>query len=747
MSERFGFGRQTFMTHVEELLEEENLTAEDLGLSSTRELLELLDDFVTILDFKGGRSYVRINQLPEWDKSLAASEGADKAKKTSGQNGKPWKKSRQVKSVRPVKPRRVRKQKQTGEQAEGGQPQAGAAPEPNETPAATPEVATAQEGAPSPAGEPEEKAESRSEGVREPMTAAVVEESTQRDATDEGDGSSVAPLLHEDRSPSPMPHDAADASGSASASIEEARLSEDEATEPTVDRDAGADASADASVDSGQPEGEGSEAALASGVEPDTGTEAEGEHAGFSPVAEADGTSGSAGEAGPADAAGPTDASVDVTRASERPAADLRGIPTSFSDEVHCPTALAATLARVLPFDVWLDKVLDEDWAYAVSTGSVRGTRTEVTFPLRYLHADGTPIEVTIRHSPRAHSGKLWEVVDVDGSSGEDDVLGCASAEPEGAWEELLPPRHDFDQPVSCLREFAATIAIPSWDVLLEDVASVAAPEDWGVPPRGDQGDKDDKDNLLLLKEYLCDTFHRIMRQGKLTESSDGSRAALDTGLRDVRGLDVLLVLRRTIPEEAPGVSAPWTLDSVVSADPLSHALPEQLGDFDVLPAPATYVESLEDVRPAPDALVDLDCRGIALHEMDRLPRPFLETEFSDFPEASALLAKDDLDGLGHLVSKDEKLLGTLGSSLSSSLARSLRAAALGFRPGAPAYNAATDKVELLLPVCLAGDAIDRCVALRPSGPDSYEASSVVSLACARVCARTACPHLPLWLS
>ena len=53
------------------------------------------------------------------------------------------------------------------------------------------------------------------------------------------------------------------------------------------------------------------------------------------------------------------------------------------------------------------------DFRVARSTGTVEGTRSNATFPLRYLQPDGvTPVRVSLRRSAKAVAGKRWSLVD-----------------------------------------------------------------------------------------------------------------------------------------------------------------------------------------------------------------------------------------------------------------------------------------------------------------------------------------------
>ena len=94
---------------MEEALASDQMTADDLGFDSTRDLLEALEVFVKLTIFKGGRIYATIIAQPTWDEALAAFEATD-GKKTAGESsGKPWKRKKADKTLKPVRPKRAKR--------------------------------------------------------------------------------------------------------------------------------------------------------------------------------------------------------------------------------------------------------------------------------------------------------------------------------------------------------------------------------------------------------------------------------------------------------------------------------------------------------------------------------------------------------------------------------------------------------------------------------------------------------------
>ena len=69
-----------------------------------------------------------------------------------------------------------------------------------------------------------------------------------------------------------------------------------------------------------------------------------------------------------------------------------------------------------------------------------------------------------------------------------------------------------------------------SWDKLLEELAALAAPEDWGK-------------GRAALREYLAMRYRRVARQHLVAMTDDGSSAAFDTGLLTADGEPIAAVL------------------------------------------------------------------------------------------------------------------------------------------------------------------------------------------------------------
>ena len=86
LRDALGAGKQTFLPAVEEALAAEHFEAADLGFATTRELLEELDDFISLKVFKGNRIYATVIAQPAWDEALAAGDAPKDAAKAGGKS-------------------------------------------------------------------------------------------------------------------------------------------------------------------------------------------------------------------------------------------------------------------------------------------------------------------------------------------------------------------------------------------------------------------------------------------------------------------------------------------------------------------------------------------------------------------------------------------------------------------------------------------------------------------------------------
>lgn len=245
-------------------------------------------------------------------------------------------------------------------------------------------------------------------------------------------------------------------------------------------------------------------------------------------------------------------------------------LPRDFHADIRCSDEQLSLLYQVLPPNVDPLAVLEEDFRAARSTGALDGTRSNVSFALRYLQADGvTPVRVTLRRSARPVAGKRWALTEVEAGAAEEvglEGLSAAACGPWGAFAEAAPDG------VDPLRALTSTVALGPWDEALSALAALAAPEPWG-------------EGLAVLRDYLTMTVARIVSEGKVAVSPDGAAASFDTGLLTGDGTPIYALLSS-----------------------LEGDIPWQLAEFSTAGAgePALYLTALAEAAfdrsvPAPD--------------------------------------------------------------------------------------------------------------------------------------------------
>lgn len=229
----------------------------------------------------------------------------------------------------------------------------------------------------------------------------------------------------------------------------------------------------------------------------------------------------------PVSTAVPIPAPASAPARPERAHADL---PQDFYADVRCPDEQLSTLYQLLPADVDPMATLEEDFRLARSTHALEGTRSNVTFPLRYQRADGSPVTVTLRRTARPQAGKHWTLAEVTGDAPETVGLEGLSRRVEGAWRAFASDE-DAAAATSPEDELARYAVLGSWNRLLADLAGAAEAENWGT-------------DLHVLKDFLTMAFHRERLQGRLAVTDDGSSAAFDTGLLSPEGEPICAVLK-----------------------------------------------------------------------------------------------------------------------------------------------------------------------------------------------------------
>lgn len=212
-----------------------------------------------------------------------------------------------------------------------------------------------------------------------------------------------------------------------------------------------------------------------------------------------------------------------------RPSRPANNLPQDFYADVIVTDEPLSALYQVLPLEVDPVATLEEDFRIARSTGALGGTRSEVSFPMRFQRRDGSPVMVTLRRRARAVAGKHWTLASIDADAPEEVGMGALKRKAAGPWAAFANKDQLIDA-ISPEAELAQFAVLGSWDKLLEELSALAAPEDWG-------------EGRALLRDYLAMRYRRVARERLVSMADDGSSAAFDTGLLSAGGEPIAAIL------------------------------------------------------------------------------------------------------------------------------------------------------------------------------------------------------------
>lgn len=538
-SRELGFGRQVPLTRVSEVLEADGIAPEDLGFEDVRALCEGLDGMIKLTAFKKGQVVATVIADEEYDRALARLANEAAAEKSSSA-GRSYKYRKGTKYLKPVKPRHVVIRTEETNVSEPAVEATTEAAEPavetsTGTAESTPSVEAIGETQVDQATESEAVAESAAAESEAKPAATKPETEPEALVAEAKPKTEEAELTPEEEAElEPEPEAAVELVAELVASPEPRLATETESTpliltpEPTIKLRV-----------TYVPEAEPIEELFEPQPEPEPLCEHEPEPA--------------------SEPAVPIAAPLSTPKPS-------RDLPQDFYTDVYCPNAQLSILYQILPPDVEPISTLEEDFRIARSTDALEGTRSEITFPLRYLRADGSPVTVTLRRSVRGSvAGKHWTLEKVTADAPEEVSLEGLSEQESGAWSAFFSPAIYEKGACDPVRTLAQTVALGSWDELLDTLANLAHAEAWGPEHK-------------VLRDYLAMTFTRIMNQSKLAESPDGSIAAFDTGLLTDSGSPI-----RANLEHLDG-DIPWKLVGFSTS-------PDQSLD----PIPASYATTLAE--------------------------------------------------------------------------------------------------------------------------------------------------------
>ncbi len=365
---------------------------------------------------------------------------------------------------------------------------------------------------------------------------------------------------------------------------------------------------------------------------------------------------------------------------------------------------------------------LCEDFERA-RNGSVRFYEGKMIFPCRYVKADGTPVEVTLKRS--TYEGRQpWFLNYID--------LTSRSAAPA---KQIYPGK--------MLENFAF---LGSWSGFLSELAEKAVPEEW------DFADAPVKDHHILI-QYIKYTFYRLNKENKICISHDQQFAAFNTGLVDKHYDDIYACF---LPNDYSSETI-WKFAGFCTA--ASRGLGKQLVNyFNPLPAPAKYFRHNEDLIFDLDKPLHPDFNHIIIDNIRRLPIQFLLDQFNDCAEARQIAERiKTADGykkkelyqrLRDIISDNSRLFIRLQNRIKDSIELARKRVRWNYKTAIPSYFPKGDTMSLMIPLCLTDEEhadVALVVELTPSG--NYQGQTILTIPQAYIDARLLCRISGDWLT
>ncbi|WP_298579642.1 DUF3825 domain-containing protein [uncultured Olegusella sp.] len=278
----------------------------------------------------------------------------------------------------------------------------------------------------------------------------------------------------------------------------------------------------------------------------------------------------------------PTPQAVMSTPSVPTQSAAERVLPKQFWLEVRCPEELISKLALALPFGADVLSTLEEDWQVARATGNVSYTRNDAHFPLRYHDAGKKPVEVYLKRSNGLNAGKRWIISDVQTHTDHKSApkykeLAATPRTTQDFWMAISATSLAPYRRRNLALELSRHLHFESWAEFCQSFSLLAAHEAWG---------ETDEDNLPILREYLSVNFVRALEQNRIVVSADGKQKLWNTGLVDA-DYQAIFCLMNVVSDTESGPAE--FVAALTATDP-------RITSWEMLPAPASYISSLEDL-------------------------------------------------------------------------------------------------------------------------------------------------------
>lgn len=291
----------------------------------------------------------------------------------------------------------------------------------------------------------------------------------------------------------------------------------------------------------------------------------------------------------------------------------------------------------------------------------------------------------------------------------------------------------------SPMTEMERFVYIPDWQVLCEEIASLALPEKWGY---------DETDKFSILKSYMKMTYYKARLDGLLYENEAG--ALFNTGLVDSSYDDIYCYLIRSKSVDDP-FGRKWTLGFFACRGKGTEG--KKLNKlFASFPSVPSYINTkcLENIFF--DTSKDLFCdyQHIIQDNLERLPETFIsqtlayDRKIREWSDSRGKVAeiKD------YILSKDELVKG-LEDQLKSAVETATKYCKWNYKTAIPIYYHRSNNISLLLPLSVVkgSNAVDTALVVQLLPTGNYQGQTILTLEMAYMDARQICRPNSEWLT
>jgi cold shock CspA family protein len=281
----------------------------------------------------------------------------------------------------------------------------------------------------------------------------------------------------------------------------------------------------------------------------------------------------------------------------------------------------------------------------------------------------------------------------------------------------------------------------------LPQLASMALEERWFFGPTPDP-----RNPYPILENYLKFTFFRLLREGKVAETTSSGRkwAVINTGLVD-KLYDPIFAL---FQENDRKDSKPWRFYAFCVPGK-GHAGKQLTSVFDPLPEPASYFESNFDMLldTSRDIHVDYDHVILDGVSRDRFPEEFLAEyppkhfAWKDYTTLERNEREQFLTELAAAIELDVQTMRAIKRRLEDAKLLAEKRTRWNYKTAIPQYFPRQDVMSLLLPLAIVDDEkVDLALVVTRNPSGSYQGRTVFPLDWAYQNARLVCRPDSDWL-